>query len=159
MVLVRNQPSSVTVSGTIDGIRSRAPLAGSSDWKTTIDNPVLPFRVQCPVTNPGACDTPGTTSSRNPRSAASWSLIVTLTTTACMSLSVPALPACYAETACIGSSAATAKSLLTAATSSGNADRLTLSEKPIGPSSGRKKSSKWFATTVRGSRRARMRCQ
>ena len=55
-----------------------------------------------------------------------------------------------AAAALIGSSAATAMSRLTASISSGSAARLTFVEKPIGASSGRKKSSKWLATTTRG---------
>src|SRR4051794_23330607 len=76
--------SSLTPSGTFALIRSLAPLAASSDSKMTIDKPVLPFRVQCPVTNPGACDTAGTVCSRSAVRAASGSLMVTLTTTACI---------------------------------------------------------------------------
>lgn len=53
------------------------PLAASSDSKITIDSPLLSFRVQYPATNPGACDTPGTTCSRRVASDASRSSIVT----------------------------------------------------------------------------------
>ena len=63
----------------------RDPLAhswaASSDSKTTIPTPDSSFRVQYPATNPGACDTPGTMFSRRWFSAASWSLMATVTTT------------------------------------------------------------------------------
>jgi ATP dependent DNA ligase domain len=49
-----------------------------------IERPALSFRVQYPAMKPGACDIPGTTRSRSACSAASSSVIVTLTTTACM---------------------------------------------------------------------------
>src|SRR5258705_10967087 len=77
--------SSDTASGIELGICSRAALAASSDSKTTIDSPELSCLVQYPATNPGACDTPGTTLSRSsPRPASGSPLIVTLVTTACM---------------------------------------------------------------------------
>src|SRR5215207_8471018 len=76
--------STVTTSGTIDGTLSLMALAASSDSKTTIPRPESSFRVQYPATNPGACDTPGTTCSRRWLSATSRSLIETVTTTACM---------------------------------------------------------------------------
>jgi len=68
---------------TIEGTLSLMALAASSDSKMTIANPESSFRVQYPATNPGACDTPGTTCSRRWLSAASRSLVVTVTTTAC----------------------------------------------------------------------------
>src|SRR5215211_3139248 len=67
---------------------SLADFAASSDSKMIIDSPESLLRVQCPVTNPGACATLGTTTSRNSLTPASGSLIVTLTTTACMLTSV-----------------------------------------------------------------------
>src|SRR6476619_5277123 len=79
--------SSVTASVSIDGTLSLMPLATSSDSKRTIAKPVLSFRVQYPATNPGACDTPGTTCSRKWLVAASRSLTVTVVTTACMGAS------------------------------------------------------------------------
>src|ERR671918_14500 len=72
----------VTTSGTIDATLSLMTWAASSDSKRTIATPESSFRVQYPATNPGACDTPGTTFSRRWLSATSWSLIVTVTTTA-----------------------------------------------------------------------------
>src|SRR5215211_4131658 len=75
--------STVTTSGAIDAILWLIASAASSDSKITIPNPDSSFRVQYPVTNPGACDTPGTTSSRRLLRAASMSSSVTLTTTAC----------------------------------------------------------------------------
>ena len=59
-------------------------LAASSDSKMIIVSPVSSLIVQYPATNPGTCDTRGTSCSFSARSAASRSLIVTLTTTACM---------------------------------------------------------------------------
>jgi hypothetical protein len=78
--------SIVTTSGTIDGTLSLMALAASSDSKTTIAEPVSSFLVQYPATNPGAYDTRGTTCSRRWLSAVSWSLILTLTATACITL-------------------------------------------------------------------------
>src|SRR6266516_3798023 len=77
----------VTASVTSDGTLSLMVLAASSDSKTTMLNPPSSPRVQYPATNPGACDTPGTTFSRNWLVAASRSLTVTVTTTACMGVS------------------------------------------------------------------------
>src|SRR5450755_967723 len=76
--------SSVIASGTIAFACSLIAFAVSSDSKMIIVSPVLSFRVQYPVTNPGARETPGTSCSRRARSAGSRSLMVTLTTTACM---------------------------------------------------------------------------
>ena len=53
--------SRVTPSGSIDGTLSLMPLAASSDSNTTMARPVPSLYVQCPATNPGASDTPGTT--------------------------------------------------------------------------------------------------
>src|SRR5689334_8889882 len=64
----------VTASLTRDGTLSLMVLAASSDSKTTMLNPESSFRVQYPATNPGACETPGTTLSRNWLVAASRSL-------------------------------------------------------------------------------------
>jgi hypothetical protein len=50
----------------------------------SIVSPLLSFMVQYPVTNPGARDTRGTSCWRGASAAASGSLTVTLTTTACM---------------------------------------------------------------------------
>src|ERR687898_2806515 len=75
--------SIVTTSGANDGTRSLIASAASSDSKMTIANPESSFRVQYPVTNPGACDTTGTTRSRRSLREASMSSSVTLTTTAC----------------------------------------------------------------------------
>src|SRR5262245_16550507 len=79
--------SRVTPSGSIDGTLSLMPLAASSDSNTTIARPVPSLYVQCPATNPGACDTPGTTFSFKWLSADSRSAIVTLATTACIGAS------------------------------------------------------------------------
>ena len=57
---------------------------GFSVSKMSIVRPVLSLIVQYPVRNPGGCETRGTSCSCNARSAACGSLIVTLTTTACM---------------------------------------------------------------------------
>src|SRR5687767_14678548 len=78
----------VTASVTSDGTLSLMVLAASSDSKTTMLNPESSPRVQYPATNPGACDTPGTTCSRKWLVAASRSLIVTVTTTACTGTSL-----------------------------------------------------------------------
>src|SRR3954449_12332095 len=59
-------------------------MAACSDSKMGIVSPLLSFSVQYPVTNPGSCETRGTSCSCSARSAACGSLIVTLTTTACM---------------------------------------------------------------------------
>src|SRR6186997_296375 len=80
----------VTASVTIDGTRSLMVLAASSDSKTTMLTPESSFRVQYPAMNPGACDTPGTTCSRKWLVAASRSLTVTVTTTACIGTSLVA---------------------------------------------------------------------
>src|SRR5438034_4824450 len=76
--------SRVTASGIFARTRSSAFVAASSDSKTSIERPVLSLRVQYPATNPGACETRGTTSSCRRAVAASGSSMFTLTTTACM---------------------------------------------------------------------------
>jgi hypothetical protein len=58
-------------------------LGGVLRLKTTMLTPESSARVQYPATNPGACDTPGTTCSRKWLVEASRSLTVTVTTTAC----------------------------------------------------------------------------
>jgi SAM-dependent methyltransferase len=57
-------------------------LAASSVSKMSIVRPVLALIVQYLVTNPGSCETRGTSCSCNARSAAAGSLIVALTPTA-----------------------------------------------------------------------------
>src|SRR5215208_3193333 len=78
--------SSVTPAGMDDLTCWLAEFAASSDSKTIIDIPESLLRVQYPVTNPGAWETRGTTTSRSSLRPASWSLIVTLTTTACIAV-------------------------------------------------------------------------
>src|SRR6059058_592891 len=66
--------SIVTCEGALVRIISAIPLASSSDSNTTMECPLSPMgSSQKPETNPGACETLGTTCSRSSRSALSLS--------------------------------------------------------------------------------------
>jgi hypothetical protein len=82
--------SSVAASGVSDLTRSVAALAASSESRTIIDRPVLPFRVQRPVTNPGVWDSRGTARPRTASRSASESLVVSVATVAYMTVVVAA---------------------------------------------------------------------